>query len=348
VAVLLLGVRQWGGPAYAVKGTWEGAATTLKDGKLDSVLKGLEPSVGLPPITFTREGLALSVEDGRLNADYSTKFGNGKTFQLRVNDEQAWRAGLTTEDASLRIRGQGPNLDNIFWEASQSGSADGIGNVELQFNSDKEYNLTVAREHLGEILGAQLGARARATNAGVTGRLDARRELPGKAALHYSVENPVGVYDLAQSQHVGELTMPLVGGQAGLKVVHENSAQSYHGSYTRDIEGGHADLRVSRKGDALGYNVSYARSLEDLLSQDVGVHLGVDDAGVYGTLAARHSVGGDFDAKYQARARVALAGGDHKPDLAHSLKLSNKLGYAQLLHGSSGSPRLRVGYEFNA
>jgi len=342
----LLGLRHWGGPAYAVKGTWEGAPTTLKDGHYDSVLKGLEPFVSLPPITFKREGLALSVEDGHLNADYQTKFDSDKTFQLHVNDEQDWRAGFSTADVSLRVRGHGPSLDNLFWAASQSGSVDDVGDVQLDYNSDKEYNLTVVPSS-GELLGAELKARMRATNAGVTGRLEARRQLPGNAALSYSVENPVGVYDLASSSHVGELTMPLVGGKAGLRMVHENSAQGYHGSYTRDVQGGKADLKVSYQGDAIGYNVSYARSLSSLLKADAGVQFGVDDAGVYGLLGARRHVGEGLDAEYEARARAEL-GGDSSPELSHSLKLSNKLGYAQLLHGSRNSPRLRVGYEFNA
>ncbi|CAE8610506.1 unnamed protein product [Polarella glacialis] len=347
LAALGFGVSHWSGPAYAVKGSWEGAPTTLKDGQYDSVLKGLEPAVSLPPITFKREGLALSVEDGRLNADYQTKFDADKTFQLRVNDEQDWRAGLSTADASLRVRGHGPSLDNLFWEASQSGSAEGVGDVQLDSNSNKEYNLTVAQERLGELLGAKLAARFRATNDGVTGRFEAHRELPGNAALSYSVENPVGVYDLARSAHVGELAVPVAGGKAGLKLVHENSVQGYHGSYIRDVSGGNADVRVSYKNDALGYNVSYARSLGDVLPVDAGVHVGVDDAGVYGKLSAHRSVSQDLGVDYEARARYEL-GGDDGPELAHSLKLSNKLGYAQLLHGSSGSPRLRVGYEFDA
>jgi len=345
---LVLGLRHWSGPAYAVKGTWEGAPATLKDGEFEAVLKGLEPSVSLPPITFKREGLSLSVENGHLNADYSTKFGAAHAFQLNVNDEHDWRAGLSTADASLRVRGHGPSLDNLFWEASQSGRADEVGDVQLDFNSDKEYNLTVTQDMLGELLGAKFGAKVRSTNAGVTGRLEARRQLPGHAALSYSVENPVGVYDVASSAHVGELTVPVLGGQAGLKLVHENSADSYQGSYSRKIQGGQAHVKASYKGDALGYNVSFGRSLEDLLSVDAGVHVGADEDGVYGQLTARRHLGESVDAEYEAKARAHLGGEAGKPELAHALKLSNKLGYAQLLHGSDASPRLRVGYEFNA
>jgi len=98
------------GPAYSVKGAWQGQPSTLKDtvkGDFGSVMEGLEPKVSFPPITYHREGVALSVEDGRLNADYTTKLDEDTTLQLRVNDEQAWRASLLGGDASLRLRGQG-------------------------------------------------------------------------------------------------------------------------------------------------------------------------------------------------------------------------------------------------
>lgn len=347
-AAVGLGVRHWCGPAYAVKGSWEGAPSTLKDREYDSILKGLEPTLNLPPITFKREGLALSVEDGRLNADYVTKFGDDKTFQLRMNDEQDWRAALSTDDTSLRVRGSGPNLDNIFWEASQSGTAEGVGDVLLEFNSDKDYNLTVARAQLAMLLGADVGAKVRATNAGVTGRVDARRQL-GDASLTYSLENAVGVYDLARSKHVAQITAPLVGGDAALRVTSDDAAQRYEGSYSRNVQGGRADLQLSYEDSSVGYNVSYSRGLDDVLPVESQVQLGADEGGVYGRVAARRELGQGLDAEYEARARLSQGSEDGEgPNFAQSLKLSNNIGFAQLLHGSGGSPRLRVGYEFNA
>lgn len=349
MALLLLSLAAcWvGGPTYAVKGSWEGAPTTLRRDEADTILKGLEPTINLPPITFKREGLALSVQDGRLVADYSTKFDNDKTLDFQVNDEEDWRAGLSTEDASLRVRGKGRSLENLFWEASQARSVDGVGDVVLEFNSDKDYNLTIAREQLGEVLGAELGARVRATNDGMTGRLEARRQLPGNAAMRYSVENPVGVYDLEKSTHRGEITVPVADGEANIQMIYEDSAQRYQGSYSRKIQGGQGDLRVSHKDGAVGYDVSYRRDLDDVLPVASSMQVGANDEAVYGKITARRSVGEDLDADYEATGRVEL-GGDRNAELAHALKLSNKLGYAQLLHGTSQSPRLRVGYEFNA
>merc|ERR1719436_804062 len=259
------------GPAYSVKGAWQGQPSTLKDtvkGDFGSVMEGLEPKVSFPPITYQREGVALSVEDGRLNADYTTKLDGDTTLQLRVNDEQAWRASLLGEDASLRVQGQGSDLDSLFWEASQASSVEDVGDVKVEFNSNKEYNLTVAREMLARIAGAELDAKVRATNAGVTGRLGARRELPAGIQASYSVENPVGVYDLASSTHIGRLSAPVAGGEAALRVEGDANAQAYEGSYRRQVAGGQADLRLSHKDSALGYNVSYTRGLGEALPVD--------------------------------------------------------------------------------
>jgi len=356
-AVLAAGalvLRRWAreGPAYAVRGTWEGAA---KAGDLNELLKGLEPNVKLPSVSYSREGLALSVEDGRLNADYTSKLDKDDTFNFRINDEQAWRASLSSDDASLRVRGQGRDFDKLSWEASQSGEVDGVGDVKVEFNSDKEYNLTVARQQLAAIAGANVDGRFRATNAGVTGCLEARRDLLGQADVYYSVENPVGVYNLADCKHLGQLTVPVGGGLGELKLKIESDAgsPSYHGSYALKLQGGLAELKASLDGEELGYNVSYSRALNDLLDEDADVHMGVDQEGVYGRLRARRELTEGLDADYEATGRVGRVdqgeqGDAWEHDLAHALKLSNKLGYAQLLHAKGQAPRLRVGYEFDA
>ena len=75
--------------------------------------------------------------------------------------------------------------------------------------------------------------------------------------------------------------------------------------------------------------------------------MGVDEDGAYGKLTASRDLGNGLEAYYEALARLGL-GEDSKEKLQHALKLSNKLGYAQLLHGKGEDVRLRMGYEFNA
>jgi len=347
---LVVALRQWGsqGPTYAVKGSWQGEPSVLTKavkGEFGTVMSGLEPQVNFPPIRYNREGVALSVEDGQLFADYTTKLDGDTKLNLRVSDQQAWIASLLGSDASLRVRGQGRDLNSLSWEAAQESSVEGVGDVKVEFNSDKAYNLTVSSWR--RLRGAQLAAKVRATNAGVTGRLSARRELGAGAELSYSVENAVGVYDLGQSQHVGRLSAPVAGGAAALEVEGGAGAQVYRASYARAVGGGEANLRVSQDAGALGYNVSYTRSLADLVPVAADAQVGVDEDGAYGKLSASRDLGNGLEAYYEALARLGL-GEDRKEQLQHALKVSNKLGYAQLAHGKGEAPRLRVGYEFNA
>jgi hypothetical protein len=338
------------GPAYAVKGSFQGepgVLTSAAKGELGALVGGLEPQVKFPDIRYSREGVALSVEDGQLFADYTTKLDGETQLNLRVSDAQAWVASLAGGDASLRVRGQGRDLDSLSWDAAQEGGVEGVGDVRLEFNSDKAYNLTVSRDELAEIAGARLDAKVRATNAGVTGRLGARRELPGGAELSYSVENPVGVYDVAQATHRGHLSASVAGGAAALDVEHGDAGDVYKASYKTSVGGGEAGLRVSQSAGALGYNVTYARSLSDLVPVAAEAQVGVDEDGAYGRLSASRDLGNGLEAYYEALARLGQGEGSQER-LQHALKVSNKLGYAQLLHGKGEDLRLRMGYEFNA
>eukprot|EP00933_Yihiella_yeosuensis_P043320 TRINITY_DN3805_c0_g1_i3.p1 TRINITY_DN3805_c0_g1~~TRINITY_DN3805_c0_g1_i3.p1 ORF type:complete len:363 (-),score=88.53 TRINITY_DN3805_c0_g1_i3:360-1448(-) len=347
-AAAVLAIRSWNGPAYAVKGKWESVATDLKGDSYAEAFKGLEPDVSLPAIAFNREGLSVSVDEGRLNANYRSKFGEDKDFDFKINDEKAWRAGLSSNDASLHVEGHGNSLDDLFWEASQRGTADGLGDALLEFNSNKEYNLTIAQPQAGQLLGANFGGKVRFTQDGATGHLNSQRALGGGANLAYTLENPVGVYDLGKAEHKGLLTAPVAGGTAAFKVEYDGSDPSYKASYERELASGEGKLDVSYKNENVGYNVSYLHSLDGLPGDvNAGVHLGVDDAGVYGRLVARKNLADDLSAKYEANGRVAL-GEDSSTELEHSLRLSNKLGYAEIHHGSEGSPRVRIGYEFDA
>lgn len=339
-----------GGAAYAVKGAWQGEPTALRGavkGDFGTVVAGLEPAVAFPPVRYSREGVSLSVEDGHLNAEYAAKLDEDTMFNLRVDDEKAWVASLAGHDASLRVRGEGADLDRLSWDASQESSVEDVGDVRVEFNSDKAYNLTVTRESLATVAGAELDAKVRATNAGVTGRFGLRRQLPRGAALTYTVENPVGVYDLGKSTHIGRLSAPVAGGEAALRVEGDASAQDYEGSYRRGLAGGQADLRLSHKGGALGYNVSYARGLGEALPVDAAAQVGVDEEGAYTRLTAGRSLGHGLAARYEALARLGF-GEEAQQHFRQAVRLSNKLGHAELSHGGGEGARLRVGYEFNA
>uniref|UniRef100_A0A7S2K118 Uncharacterized protein n=1 Tax=Zooxanthella nutricula TaxID=1333877 RepID=A0A7S2K118_9DINO len=171
--------------------------------------------------------------------------------------------------------------------------------------------------------------------------------MPRGAEVTYSVENPVGVYDLGNSTHIGRLSAPVAGGEAALRVEGDASQQTYEGSYARDVAGGRADLRVSHRDGALGYNVSYARSFGEALPVDAAAHAGVDEDGAYARLTAGRAVGKGLDARYEALARLGF-GAEADRQMKQALRLSNKLGYAELTHGNGEGAKLRMGYEFNA
>jgi hypothetical protein len=349
---LAVALRHWGsqGPAYAVKGSWQGEPSVLTSaakGELGTLVEGLEPHVKFPNIKYSREGVALSVEDGQLFADYTTALDGDTQLNLRVNDAQAWVASLVGGDASLKVRGQGRDLDSLSWEAAQESSVEGVGDVKLEFNSDKAYNLTVSRAGLAEIAGASIDAKIKATNAGLTGRFSTHRELPGGAELSYSVENPVGVYDVGSAKHNAKLSATVAGGAAALEAEHGGAGDVYKASYKASVGGGEADLRVSQNAGALGYNVTYTRSLSDLVPVAADAQVGVDEDGAYGRLSASRDLGNGLEAYYEALARLGQGEGSQER-LQHALKVSNQLGYAQLTQGKGEDLRLRMGYEFNA
>jgi len=305
------------------------------------MVKGMEPNVALPTMSFARgDGAALSLQDGHLVASYKSKLGEDTNLGLSINDDQAWNAMLENRAASLKLRGQGRSLDG--WEASQSGSAAGVGDLSLNFNSDKEYKLSVVNDDLGEIAGASFSGKATATNDGVTGRIESRRELPGDVGMKWSIENAVGDYVLSHATETAEFSKALAGGDAAVKVSYENQGLGYEGSYKRPLRSGHADVKVSMKDGAMGYNVSYAEKVRGVADMQVGL----DTDGAYGAVSASRNVMDGLDAEYQARARASFDT-ESKPQLSHALKLSNKLGYAQLVHGTDEAPKLRMGYEFN-
>jgi len=332
--------------AYVVKAGWDGEAASLRGSA--GLGMALEPDVQFPPLIFSRKGLSFSVEDGRLNVDYSTEFDRGDTaVDVRINDKQDWKARFEGTNTSLNIRGHGVGLKNLAWEVAQESTVKSVGDTRLEFNSDMEYNLTIVRPHLATAAGFELDAKALATDHGVAAHLGARAPLSGGAELTYSVQNPVGVYDFGASRHKGRLSAPMGGGETVLQVEGYSTGQVYQGSYTKDVGGGHLKLAAIQADGTVGYNMSYARGLDDIIPAEADIHVGLDTEGVYGRVAARQPLKLGLTAHYEAHARFNK-GEEGGAKLMHHLKLSNKLGFAQILHGSGEAPRLRVGYEFDA
>jgi len=116
-----------------------------------------------------------------------------------------------------------------------------------------------------------------------------------------------------------------------------------------DIDG---DFAVEQAGNKLSakvgytvggadptYNVTFSRDLSDVLPATGDIEVGLDDEGAYGSLSASKDIGSGFGVDYASSGRLN--------DMTHRLKLSNELGYAELLKAQDEEARLRLGYEFD-
>lgn len=347
--------RSGAGPAYAVKGDWEGEPSALKDavkGEFGEVIEGLGPKVAqFPPVGFEKGGLSVGVGGGGagLSLGYTTQLDGDTTLRVKGNEAKAWDARLDGKDMALRIRGQGDDVEKLAWDAMQKGTVDLLGDVKLEFNSDKEYNLTVARDGMS-VAGVDIGAKARATQEGIEGSLGARKQL-GPLEVSYNVANQMGNYDVASARHAVRLQAPLAGGRASLLAAGDVSSLGVEGAYAAPLAGGVANVSLSQKDGARGYNVSYSRSLTDVAPpravDAADAAIGIDENGAYARFDASRPLGKSARAQYSASMRSGL-GEDAERHAKHAVRVSNKLGWAELAHGTGHGPRLRLGYEFEA
>jgi len=357
------------GPAYAVKGSWETESIKLKEltkGDLNSIFHPLEPNVSLPAMSYTQGGLKLSADDGHLSADYSSKFGEENEANFHIDDEKVWQATVKGDKSWLRLHGEGLEMDRLSWEASKASSVQDLGDLLLHYDSKGKYNLTLVKDLLAEISGTQIGAQVIATNDGLSGRLEARRDLGGKAHGTYRVQNTLGEYDMTKAKHTGIVVAPLGSGKGSVKVTQDATTSGVFATYVQALAGGHVNVKLSREGaaigqnitrsrkraalgSAMGYNVSFQRNLAQAgkLPIDSRILVGADEAGVYGKFTASQKVADGMKASYEALGRAEL-GDKHKKELSHSLGLSGKLGYARLVQRNGNAPRLQLGYEFDA
>lgn len=152
-------------------------------------------------------------------------------------------------------------------------------------------------------------------------------------------ENASLAQSLKLSHDLGSLTLS------------HGTGQQVHADLASDITTGgigiQSNLGLDLNGDpGTTFNVTLSRDLADALgklSAAGAVQIGIDDTsaeGIYGSLAAQRSVGKGLLLDYSSTGRLK--------DMEHSLKLSNDLGYAQVVKAGDAAPRLRLGYEFEA
>lgn len=295
---LLLAACYLGGPAFSVKGAWEGQLGDVK-----ALPKGLGPETvsGLAFDEQTDDGLFnIAVENGHL----VMKYAEGP-LSVRVNDEQAWQANFTRPNTALRASGRA--ADDLSWDISKHANVEGLGAVDVNVSSGSNFGIAVTPS-LPDLKGTQLSASALSHGGDVQARLEAQRQLLDGVDLTYSVENEEGNYDLESLSHALRLAARLDAGDAVLSLARDSKDQRYNATVSRDLSA--------------------------LLKGDGNVVLGADNDGIYGAFEASHAMGNGLSAGYKMSGRVAQ-GAD--PSIAQAASLSHELGKLTLSQAAEGT-----------
>lgn len=288
---LFAALRQLGfGPALSVQGAWEGGLADVR-----SLPHGFESNVA-GGLTFNEKGASVNVEDGHMNL----RWAEGPV-SLSMDDGQAWTANITEVDMKFRARGTG--LNDISWEASKRSVVDGLGDVEVDLNSERDFGVSV-EPSLPDIAGAKLKVLTHSRGDDIYGRLEAQRALSKNMDLTYSVENDEGDYDPANLAHAAKLVGRLGDGTLVLKAANEGQSPSYNATYAHNLGG------------------------------DSGLVFGIDNDGVYGTFAKDHQISKGLVAGYQFAGRAQDMA---DPAFAHSAQFAHDLGTLKLSH-ANGEP----------
>jgi len=295
---LLVAVRHFMAPAYSVGGSWEGS---LADAK--TLPKGLD-QMYLDGLNFGEGNLGLSVEDGRMHASWSKG-----PLSVSTNDAHEWQFNFTTDDGWLRSRGTGTEID---WEAGKKHSIDGLGEVSVNMSSGKVTRVLVTPS-LPQVAGVQLDGYALTDSRnGLQGRLEASKQLFGKADMNYVVQNLPGAYDPKHFSHTA----------------------------TIDAQQGDNKAALSVSKAAFGepkYDLMLTRDLEALLQEASEISVGVNNKDVYAKLAANKALVEGLTASYKFSGRAGLDANHSNPSFVQSLKLKHELAKLMLSH-ATGKP----------
>lgn len=315
---VLAAVRHFG-PSFTVKGAWEGTIEDLK-----SLPKGLEPTSG-GGVAISNGNVELAVNgDGFLGLTYADG-----PLSFKMDDSTDWAANFTQDSVALRLKGSGNGV--VDWEASKSSSVEGLGDVELEMDSNGglEVGLTPS---LPAVKGLGLTAHTLSNGDGIAGSLEASSSA-NDVDLSYLVKNEAGNYDLASLKHLALIAAKVGGGDASAAYSYDDSGQNYNATFATAVAGGDASLEYADGADGRSYNVSFSRALSDLLGSDSDVAVGVDADGAYGALSVSRDLG-DIGATVDVSGRVGTDGSN--PSYAEALTLAHKLGSVTVSSGDDG------------
>lgn len=222
--------------------------------------------------------------------------------------------------------------------------------VRLESSKDaKVYNLTLRRDLTGffkskeKAQAVKADAVLGADSQGVYAALYGARPLKNGLSASYQASarglskevEPVLSYSGTLAHELGTLTVSRSSG--------EPLEMKLESKVTDGPLAASGKLSQTLARDAApSFNVTVSRDMADVLP-GTEIMLGVDSAsldGVYGKIAGSWAAGDEAKIEYSSIGRVT--------DMAHTLKVSNDLGYAKLVKAGDAAPRLQLGYQFEA
>jgi len=238
------------------------------------------------------------------------------------------------------------SLSNLKHDIALAGShKDGSLAVSVHAQGGEQlYNATYAHD-LGSLLKGDAGAVVGVDNAGVYGRFAKSHDLGSGLSASYDIQ---GRSDTSGSDLNFAQAVRLSHELGSLRVV-QGSGKPVEAQMEVGVVQGPArldgKLGYALGADAPSFNLTVSSDLADALNAldaEGELQLGIDDAsadGLYARVAARRQLGNGLALQYSSQGRAKA--------LEHSLKVSNDLGFAELVHAGS-EPRLRLGYQIDA
>merc|ERR1712216_1006278 len=238
------------------------------------------------------------------------------------------------------------DLANLKHDVALGGSHK-HGSLDASLHSqggEQLYNVTYGYD-LSALLMGGAGIVVGADNSGFYGQVHKGHSLGNGLWADYdaSGRSDVSGDDLQFNQAV-RLSNEL----GSLKLSHGN-AKAPQADLELGIQQGDArldgKLGYAMGADAPTFNLTVSSDLSkalDALDAQGELQLGIDAAsvdGLYARVAARRQLGENIALSYSSQGRAN--------SLAHSLKVSNDLGFAELV-SAGDEPRLRLGYQFDA
>jgi len=238
------------------------------------------------------------------------------------------------------------SLSNLKHDMELAGShQDGSLAVSVHRQAGEQlYNATYAHD-LGSLLKGGAGVVVGVDNDGVYGHFAKSHELGSGFSASYDLR---GRSDTSGSDRNFAQAVRLANELGSLKVT-QGSGKPVEAQMEMGVAQGPS--RVDGKlGYVLGaaaptFNLTVSSDLADALNKldaEGELQVGIDDAsadGLYARLAARRQLGKGFALQYSSQGRANAQ--------EHSLKISNDLGFAELVSAGS-EPRLRLGYQIDA